>query len=393
MLLWQAGGSGSLGGEKLAAGEAVPAGLTAPEVACIWQTMTIALVIAGLALLVAGAELLVGGARRLAAAWGVSPLIIGLTIVAYGTSAPELAVGVKAGLAGQAGIAVGNVVGSNTFNVLLILGISAAIVPLRVDRQLIRLDVPVMIVVSILAYALAGNGRLGRAEGAALCAGVVAYTGLLVVKARREPTIPAGSVALARGRRHLAAWTLAVAAGLALLAVGARWLVRGSTDLARALGVGELVIGLTIVAAGTSLPELATSVVASIRGERDIAVGNIVGSNIFNVLAVLGCSSFVAPSGVAVPEAALHFDLPVMVATAVACLPVFFTGGRISRWEGLLFVGYYLAYATYLILGASGHEALPAFSWVMLWFALPATALGVGLSVVAALRGAEAGDG
>ena len=178
--------------------------------------------------------------------------------------------------------------------------------------------------------------------------------------------------------------------GLVLLVLGARWLVQGAADLARLLGVSELLIGLTIVAAGTSLPEAATSVVAAVRRERDIAVGNIVGSNIFNMLAVLGASAAASPGGVAVPQTALHFDVPVMAAAALACLPVFFTGGRISRPEGALFLGYYAAYVTYLILGASHHEALPAFSMAMLFFVLPGTVLGIGVSVVWALRARKA---
>lgn len=345
---------------------------------------------AGLAVLTLGAELLVCGASRLARRVGLPPLIIGLTVVAYGTSAPEMAVSVKAGLGGQPDIALGNVVGSNTFNVLFILGVSALVAPLAVSRQIVRWDVPVMIAVSAVPWALAADGSIGRLEGLALVAGIVAYTVILVRMGRREAAAAAGGASeephAARGRHGLARPILFVLAGLSLLVLGAQWLVDGAVGLARILGLSELVIGLTIVAAGTSLPELATSVVASMRGERDIAVGNVVGSNIFNLLAVLGASAAVS-GWIDVAPAALHFDLPVMTATALACLPIFVTGGRISRWEGALFLGYYGVYAAYLMLAASGHAALGHFSAVVVWFALPATVLGIGLSLVHSLRG------
>ena len=350
----------------------------------------ILLIVLGLAMLVAGAELLVRGASALARAVGLPSLIIGLTVVAFGTSAPEFAVSVKASLAGQPDIAVGNVLGSNTFNVLFILGVSALIVPLAVSSQLIRLDVPVMIAVSALTWLIAADGVVSRWEGLLLLAGIVAYTTMLIRlgKRRQSLRVPPGPEEIARpARGRLSVSLLMVLVGLTLLVLGARWLVQGAVDLARLLGVSELVIGLTVVAAGTSLPEVATSVVASIRRERDIAVGNIVGSNIFNILAVLGASAAASPGGMAVSRTALHFDVPVMVAVALACLPVFFTGGRISRWEGALLLGYYLAYLTYLFLGASQHASLPAFSMVMLFFVLPGTVLGVGVSVWCALRG------
>jgi cation:H+ antiporter len=166
-----------------------------------------------------------------------------------------------------------------------------------------------------------------------------------------------------------------VVGGLAVLALGSHWLVAGATAIAELLGVSQLIIGLTIVAVGTSLPEVATSILASIRGERDIAVGNAVGSNIFNLLAVLGLSALVAPVPLRVNTAAIHFDLPVMVAVALACLPIFFTGSLIARWEGFLFLGYYAAYTVYLILYAQQHDALPLFSDVMLLFVIPLTVL------------------
>jgi len=311
--------------------------------------------------------------------------------VAFGTSAPELAVSVQAGLAGRFDIALGNVVGSNTFNVLLILGVSALIAPLAVARRLVRLDVPVMIGVSVLAWLFAAGGLVSRAEGAILIAGIVAYTAFLIVKARRD-RVPrsdkneGGAATHGRlGRRATVLAIVAVAIGLGVLVLGARWLVSGATGLARQLGASELVIGLTIVAAGTSLPELATSVVAAFRGERDIAVGNIVGSNIFNILAVLGAAGLVS-GGIEVAPAALRFDIPIMIAAAVVCLPVFFTRGEISRWEGGLFVGYYLAYTVYLVLHAGHAPALPYFTSVIWQLVVPLTVLILVISFVHALR-------
>lgn len=338
--------------------------------------MIVALV-AGLICLMIGAEALVGGASRLAARAGIPPLIIGLTVVAFGTSSPELAVSLEAALADRAAIALGNVVGSNIFNVLFILGLSALVVPLVVARQLIRLDIPVMIGLSLLVWLLAANGRLGRLEGLLLVAGLVGYLGVLLCQARRERAPAPESSA----RGHWAWQVVLVAGGLALLVLGSRWLVAGAVGLAQALGVDEQVIGLTLVAAGTSLPEVVTSLVAALRGERDIAVGNVVGSNVFNLLGVLGLSVTLAPSGIAVPAAMIAFDFPVMVAVALACLPLGFTGGVIQRWEGAVLFGYYLAYTLYLILASAHHAALSTFAAVMLYFVVPITVLS--LAVVA----------
>ena len=315
------------------------------------NTLTLLLFLAGLAALVMGAEWLVRGASHLAAIVGVSPLVIGLTVVAFGTSSPELAVSVQAAWSGQADLSVGNVVGSNLFNVLFILGISAVITPLAVNYQLLRLDVPVMIVVSVLTLVLGWDGAISRLDGALFVAGLVVYMAWLIRTSRRELAAEQQASTLDTppserwGQQVLTDLAL-IAVGLGLLVLGSHWLVQGAVAIATALGVSQLVIGITVVAAGTSLPEVAASVAAAVRGERDIAVGNVIGSNIFNVLAVLGISSLVTSGGVPVSAAALDFDIPVMVATAIACLPVFYTGGTISRWEGVLFLGYYGIYST-----------------------------------------------
>jgi cation:H+ antiporter len=354
---------------------------------------TILILIAGLVLLVAGAEVLVKGASRIAFMFGLSPLVIGLTIVAYGTSSPELMVSVQSSLAGQPDIALGNVVGSNIFNVLLILGISALITPLVVAQQLIRLDVPILIGVSCLTLMFGLDGKISRVDGAIFLIGIILYTTFLLIQSRKErnPEVTeeyereyGGSTA--RSPQQIAINIGFVVLGLGLLVLGSKFLVDSSIAIARSFGVSELVIGLTLVAAGTSLPELATSVVASVRGERDIAVGNVIGSNIFNILAVLGGSSLFSADGLTVSASALRFDIPVMIAVAVICLPVFITGQLIARWEGLLFLSYYVAYTAYLIMDSANYETLPIFSNILLFVVFPATILSLGVSFLPSFR-------
>lgn len=354
--------------------------------------MEILLFITGLIFLIIGAEVLVRGASRMAAMLGLSPLVIGLTVVAFGTSSPELAVSIKSALSGQAAIAVGNVVGSNVFNVLFILGLSAVIIPLVVSQQLVRLDVPLMIGLSVVVLVFSTDGSFSRADGLFLIAGLVAYIWFLIWQSRKESAAVRDEYEKEFGKRVPAGgrWfanSAMVLVGLLLLVLGSRWLVDSAVSFARYLGVTELVIGLTIVAAGTSLPEVVTSVIAAIRGERDIAVGNVVGSNIFNMMAVLGIASVAAPEGIAVSPAVTGFDIPVMIAVSFACLPIFFTGGMISRQEGILFLAYYAAYTLYLILAASDHDALPVFSAVMMYFVIPLTLVTIVIIALRELRG------
>lgn len=353
--------------------------------------LSLVLFIAGIALLIVGAEGLVRGAGHLAIAMGVSPLVVGLTVVAFGTSSPELAVSVSSSFGGKPDLAIGNVVGSNIFNILVILGASAVAAPLIVHQQLVRFEVPLMIAVSVLVLLFALDGDIQRYEGIILFLGVVAYTTWAIRKSRSESREVQSEYdeyeAAITGRpvttRTVALDLVLVVAGLGMLVLGSEWFTSGAVEIAEFLGVSQLVIGLTIVAAGTSMPELATSVVAAMRGERDIAVGNAVGSNLFNLMAVLGATAAVSRGGIPVAESAVAFDLPVMLAVAVAALPIFFTGYVITRANGLLFLGLYGAYALYLFLDASGHDALDAYSMVMLGLILPAIAV---ITIALALR-------
>jgi cation:H+ antiporter len=361
--------------------------------------VVVATLLLGLVVLTAGAELLVRGASRLATAVGVSPLVVGLTVVAFGTSAPELVVSLQSTLTDRPDVAIGNVIGSNILNVLLILGLSAMIVPLRVSLQVIRIDAPVMVSVSIAVLLLAIDGRLGRLDGLVLAAGLVGYSSWTVVRGRREQAgivlrqaAELGVEATRPTGFGIALNLLLLAGGLGLLVLGASWFNESAVAIARRLGLSELVIGLTIVAAGTSLPEVATSLVAAVRGERDIAVGNVVGSNLFNLLGVLGISAAVGGEGLTVSPEALRFDLPVMIAVAVACLPIFFTGHVIARWEGVLFLVYYVAYTTYVVAAATLPELAPTLATAMLGFVIPLTAITLAVSVVQSVRGKDEAD-
>lgn len=348
------------------------------------DAVTLILFILGFVLLIGGAELLVRGASKLALAVGISPLVVGLTVVAYGTSAPELAVTIGAATSGQSDLALGNVIGSNISNILLVLGLAAILgSPLIVNQQLVRLEIPLMIGVSMLVLLMGLDGKIGRIDGLILALGAISYTVFVVRKSRMESRAIKkqydeaidGQAAKAKNVKDFLLQLGMIAVGLALLVLGADWLINGAVVIAEILGVSKLVIGLTVVAVGTSLPEIATSIIASIRNQRDIAVGNAVGSNIFNILLVLGVTAMVAPLGVAVSSAALKFDIPVMITVAAAALPIFFTDYRIDRWEGYLFMFFYAAYTAYLFLNATHHDYLDEFIHAMIYFIIPLTIL------------------
>lgn len=344
--------------------------------------MTVLRLLLGLSVLVTGAEILVRGASRLGLAIGISPLVVGLTIVAFGTSAPEMSVSVRAALTNHPDIVIGTNIGSTVFNILFILGICALVSPLVVSQQLVWYEVPIMAGAHLLLLAMSLDGQLTRLNALILFALLVGYTVYAIVTGRREsrPVITEYQEAFSIGKRGRNALVIGkhcglIALGLIFCVFGAGWLLDSAVILARGLGVSELVIGITVVAAGTSLPEVATSVVATIRGQRDIAMGNVVGSNIFNILGNVGVSGLLAPNSLTVAPSVLRFDLPVAIAACLACLPVFFTGHVISRWEGGLFLGYYVAYTSYLILAAKNHDSLPMFSMIMMWFVIPLTLL------------------
>jgi cation:H+ antiporter len=345
--------------------------------------MNLLLFALGLASLVAGASLLVRGASKLALSLGISPLVVGLTIVAFGTSAPEVAVSVGAVLDGKTDLAIGNVVGSNIFNVLFILGASALIAPLVVNVQLIRQEVPVMIGASLLLLVLGLDHTLGFGESALLFSLLIVYTVYLVRQSRRQTSMAQAEYAEDFRPARADAWDAKLPVQLALIIVGlvglvfgSEWLVTAAVNFAKAMGVSDLIIGLTFVAAGTSLPEVATSIAAAVKGERDIAVGNVIGSNTFNILGCLGLAGLASGTqGLTMPPAVLAFDIWVMLAVALACLPVLITGREIARWEGGVFLLYYLCYVAYLVLAAQKHAALEPFSVVMMSFVIPITVI------------------
>lgn len=311
----------------------------------------------------AGAELLVRGASRLALSLGITPLVVGLTVVAFGTSAPEMAVSIGSVLRGTTDLAFGNAVGSSIFNVLFVLGMAALIAPLTVHRQVLRQDAPVMIGATVLVLVLSHDGWVSVIEGVLLVSLLVGYTWLLVWQSRAArsagfdgPAAPAGPL----DRRPLQ--LACIAAGLVLLVAGSQALIAAAAAFARVLGISEVVIGLTIVSAGTALPEAAASLVAAARGQRDIAVGNVIGSCIFNLLGVIGLAALAAAAGgiggLPVPPEIRAFDLWVMGAALSACLLLFISGRKLARWEGALLLLCYLAYTAYLVTTARRHGGL-----------------------------------
>lgn len=349
---------------------------------------------AGLAALLIGARELVIGSSRLAAFLGIPPLIIGLTVVAFGTSAPELAIAIQATWSHQPGIAVGNIVGSNICNVLIVLGLTALISPVAVHSQVVKKDVPIMIGISAGMLVLALDGSIGRLDGFLLVAGLGAYLFFTLRRGSAENGVVPDPKEAANDHRQvgtrltrtLATSVFRAIAGLALLTFGSDWLVTSSVAFARVFGVSELVIGLTIVAIGTSLPEIATSIIACRQGKGDLAIGNVIGSNIFNLLSVLGITAAISPSGVLVSAEALKFDIPVMLGVALMTLPILYTGYEIERWEGALFLSYYVAYAVGIFLIARKSPGLEIYSSLMMLVVVPLTALTLGILMIHAYR-------
>jgi cation:H+ antiporter len=315
--------------------------------------------VAGLLVIIVGAELLLRAASRIAATLGIKPVLVGLTVVAVGTSAPELAVGITASVEGRGAMAVGNIAGTNLFNILFILGLSAAIRPLPIHLSSIKFDVPVMIAAAVLLLGMAWDGTLSRAEGAVLVVFAVLYIAVLIRVSRRESGAVQeefaheyGSLAIGAGSGWvIKTWNVTLlVVGIALTLLGADLMVEGAVELARGFGVSDAMVGLTIIAIGTSAPELATTVLATVRNDRDVAVGNLVGSSISNIVVILGITCLVSPQGIDVSSDVLWIDLPLAAAVALLCYPVFRTDRMVSRAEGILFVALYLAYMGTLIV-------------------------------------------
>lgn len=315
--------------------------------------------IAGLVIIILAAEFVLRGASRLAARLGIKPIIIGLTVVSVGTSVPELAVGITAVSEGSGSLAVGNIAGTNILNILFILGLSAAIRPLPLQLLSIRFDVPVMIVSAIALFLMALDGQLSRFEGILLTMAAVIYAIAIIriskkesAKMREEYAEEYGSQVLLKEKNSVLGWVgniILMIAGLVLSMVGADLLVAGAVSIAQAMGVSDAIIGLTIVAIGTSAPELATTIMATIKNDRDVAVGNLIGSSISNILFILGVTCIVAPNGVDVSEDILWLDLPMAAAVAIVCYPVFRSDRMVTRREGIIFVSAYLIYLTFLL--------------------------------------------
>lgn len=304
--------------------------------------LTYIMLAGGLLGLFLGGDWLVRGASQIAARFNVPPLIIGLTIVGFGTSTPELLVSLQAAFDGLPGISIGNVVGSNTANILLILGVAGVIAPPIANFMNMRRDLFWMLGAALVMPVIIASGYVGRIEGAALITGLIIYLGLSFRAMRNDPTeaLPSDVNLL-----HAAGFTIA---GLIAVMVGAKYLVESATIIARHLGVSEAMIGLSIVAIGTSLPELATTVAAAIKGEREIALGNIIGSNIFNILAILGLTGLIIP--IPVDTRFMSFDVPVMICATLLILGLIYVRGEISRIAGGLMI---LAYIGYIAIGAS----------------------------------------
>ncbi len=312
--------------------------------------LTIVLLLAaGVALLYFGAEFLVRGGVSIAMRLGVSPLIIGLTLVAAATSAPELVVSLQAAISGSSDIAIGNVIGSNICNIALILGLSAVIAPLSVHLKVLRYDMPILLGVTI-AFAAIGilAGGFNRISGGILFAGLIAYLIWNIRMEKRETQSDAASEEEMKSY-SIPVSVLLVLGGLGALVLGGKFMVDGAVDLGRMAGLSEAVIGLTIVAVGTSLPELATSVVAACRGQQDIAIGNVVGSNMFNILGIIGVTALIRP----VASAGITYaDWGVLIFATIILLPFMKTETKIVRWEGIVLLVVYAAYIVYLAMNA-----------------------------------------
>ncbi|MEX0723580.1 MAG: calcium/sodium antiporter [Gracilimonas sp.] len=344
--------------------------------------LTVLLFVLGLAILIGGAELFLKSVDKFGAAWSVSPVVMGLTVVAFATGAPELAISLQAAVDGKPDLVVGNILGSNIANILLILGIAGLVHPLKITNRIIKVDVPVVIAASVLLLVLASDGLLSPLDGGIIFLGLIAYSVFMYFQIRKDRA----SNIMANGGEESSLeepvsamfyvkYILILLAGLVLIVMGSRFMVHSAVEIAGTLGISELIIGLTIVSIGTSLPEVATSVSAVRRGDSDTAVANVMGSNLYNILLTLSLTVLIAPGAISVSGDAINLDLPFMVIVAVGCLPLFWPGKELGRPEAFGFLTYYGLYMSYLVLIAIQHPFKDQFEGMMFWVVIPVTVL------------------
>lgn len=343
--------------------------------------MTVFLFILGLAVLIGGAELFLRAVDKFGAAWSVSPVVMGLTVVAFATGAPELAISLQAAVDGKPDLVLGNILGSNVANILLILGIAGLVNPLKITNRIIKVDVPMVIIASTLLFILAIDGLLSPMDGAIIFGALILYSIFMYFQIRKdrqnnkqngvteETELDEPVTTLFYGK-----YILLLLGGLVLIVMGSRWMVASAVEIAGILGISELIIGLTIVSIGTSLPEVATSVSAVRHGDSDTAVANVMGSNLYNILLTLSLTVLIAPGAIDVSQEAINLDLPIMLIVAIACLPLFWPGKELGRKEAIGFLFYYVAYMTYLVFLAMGHPFKETMEVIMVWGVFPITA-------------------
>ena len=351
--------------------------------------MTLFLFIVGLASLIFGAELFLKAVDHFGLKWGVSPLIMGLTVVAFATGAPELAISIKAAASGSADLVLGNIIGSNIANILLILGITSLISLLHIAKRVILIDLPIVVAVSLTLFLLAKDGTLTKMDGGVLIMGLIGYSIFTYYRIQKSKN---GDPVFAYEKKaeELASGTWfyiknggMLILGLALIVQGSNWMVDSAVTIATLLGISELVIGLTIVSIGTSLPEVATSVAAARKGNADIAVANVLGSNLYNMLLTLGLTLLISPHVLQVSAVAIHFDLPFMIIVTLICIPLFLGGYNLTRTDGSIFLFYYASYITFLVLDALSAPFKEYMAMAMYWVVSPITILYIVWQLVA----------
>ncbi|MAO64315.1 MAG: hypothetical protein CL666_04895 [Balneola sp.] len=342
--------------------------------------MTVLFFILGLVMLIAGAELFLKSVDKFGLAWSVSPVVMGLTVVAFATGAPELAISLQAAAEGKPDLVLGNILGSNIANILLILGIAGLVKPLKITNRIIKIDVPVVIGASVLLFVLAMDGSLTPRDGFIILAALVVYSLFVYRQIRKDRQVNRlkNEENPSKLDEPVTAWfytkyILILLIGLAFIVSGSRWMVDAAVEIAGVLGISELIIGLTIVSIGTSLPEVATSLSAVRHNDSDTAVANVMGSNLYNIFLTLGLTIVVAPGALSVSPDALKLDMPIMIAVALACLPLFWPGKQLGRIEAGGFLFYYIAYMAYLVLISIQHPLEQTMEWWMVWVIMPVT--------------------